>query len=385
MKVIPYGKQFTDSLDKEFVKKSLDEKLLTTGKFVNLFENKIKRYLGAKYVISCNSGTSALHLAMMSIKLKKNDVVIMPAINFIAAYNMAANLGAKIYLSDVDDETGQITPEKIIECIKKNNLKKIKLVITMYMGGYPNNIIEFYKLKKEYNFILIEDACHAFGSEYKFKNKFLKIGSCKHADVCTFSLHPLKTITTGEGGIVTTNKKKIFDNLYNSRSHGIIKSKKNHWIYNIKNPGFNYRLSDINCALGISQLKKIKLFLNSRKKIAKIYADNLNNLKHLNFFKHSVKIRPSFHLFIINVNFKKLKKNKNDLLKFLRKNKIISQYHYIPIYRFKIYKYKFKKNFFLGSEKYFKNSLSLPIFYNLKFNQQKKIIFKLKSFLDKSS
>ena len=234
-----------------------------------------------------------------------------------------------------------------------------------------------------------QESCDLLQETYQLAEKAADyyFGSFADANyrLLTFSLHPLKTITTGEGGIVTTNKKKIFDNLYNSRSHGIIKSKKNHWIYNIKNPGFNYRLSDINCALGISQLKKIKLFLNSRKKIAKIYADNLNNLKHLNFFKHSVKIRPSFHLFIINVNFKKLKKNKNDLLKFLRKNKIISQYHYIPIYRFKIYKYKFKKNFFLGSEKYFKNSLSLPIFYNLKFNQQKKIIFKLKSFLDKSS
>lgn len=380
MKVIPYGKQFIDSFDKKLVKKSLDESLLTTGKFVNLFEKKIKKYLEAKYVITCNSGTSAIHLAMMSIKLKRNDVIIMPAINFIAAYNMAINLGAKIYLADVDDVTGQVTPDKIVECIKRNNLKKIKVVITMYMGGYPNNIIEFYKLKKKYNFILIEDACHAFGSEYKFKNKFLKIGSCRHADLSTFSLHPLKTITTGEGGVITTNSKKFYASMLQLRSHGIIKSKKNHWQYEVKKYGFNYRLSDINCALGVSQLKKIKYFINFRKKIASFYIKNLNNFKNFIIFPEIKINKPSFHLFILNINFKKLKKNKDKFFKYLKKNNIFAQYHYIPIYRFQIYKKKINIENFKGSENYYKNSVSIPIFYNMKLGQQKKVIKKINNF-----
>ncbi len=385
MKVIPYGKQFIDQHDKDVVKKSLDENLITTGNFVNIFEKKIKNYLKVKYAVSCSSGTSALHLAMLSINLKKNDVIIMPAVNFISAFNMATNLGAKIYLADVDSITGQITPETIKKCIQNNKIKKIKAVITMYMGGYPNNIINFYKLKKKYKFIIIEDACHALGSRYRFRNKFLNIGSCNHSDICTFSLHPLKTITTGEGGIITTNSKKIYNNLYTARSHGIIKSKKNHWMYDIKNSGFNYRLSDLNCALGVSQLNKINLFLRSREKIAKTYIKNLNNFQNLTFCIDLKNIKPSFHLFIINIDFTKLKKKKDDLLNYLKTNNIICQYHYIPIYKFKIYKKKIKKNSFLGSEKYYKNSLSIPIFYDLKLNNQRKVISKIKFFLEKNN
>ena len=180
----------------------------------------------------------------------------MPAVNFIAAYSMASLLGAKIYLADVNPSTGQMTPKTLMECIKRFKLKKIKVILTMYMGGFPENILEFYKIKKKYKSILIEDACHAFGAQYSINNKNYKIGSCSHSDISTFSLHPLKPITTGEGGILSTNNKKFYNIAKTLRSHGIIKNKKKHWDYNVTNLGFNYRISDINCALGISQLKK---------------------------------------------------------------------------------------------------------------------------------
>ena len=273
MKYIPYGKQYIDESDKKLVLKSLSNDLITTGPFVHKFEKELKRYLKCKYSFVCSSGTAAIHLAMLSINLMKDDVILMPAVNFIASYNMAKIMQLKIYLVDVDEHTGQITTDKILECINRNKLKKIKALIVMYHGGFPENVKNFYELKKKYNLFIIEDACHALGSEYKYKNKFFKIGSCKHADVSTFSLYPLKTITSGEGGIITVNNAKIAKKITLFRNHGILKNKKKYWDYDIVNYGFNYRLSDINCALGLSQLNKISLFLKKRKKNYEKYFD----------------------------------------------------------------------------------------------------------------
>ena len=341
MKNIPYGRQYIDNADKKSVINSLSNELITTGPVVKIFEKRIKKYLNCNYGYVCSSGTAAIHLAMLSIGLKKNDIILMPAINFVASYNMARNIGLKIYLVDVDEFTGQVTPDKILECIKKNKLKKINALLVMFNGGYPENINKFYEIKKKYNFFIIEDACHALGAKYKYKNNYLKIGSCKHADVSTFSLHPLKTITSGEGGIITTKDTKIAKNITLFRNHGILRDKKMHWKYDVVKNGFNYRLSDINCALGLSQLKKIDFFLKKRKEIYKKYLNELHNLNpHLIIPEFSKNIRPSFHLFIIKILFKKIKKNKNHFMKYLMDNKIIAQQHYIPIYKLSIYKKK---------------------------------------------
>ena len=383
MKIIPYGRQYIDIEDIRIVTKSLKQDLITTGRYVKKFESKFSKFFKVKYAVSCNSGTSALHLALMAINIKKNDVIIMPAINFIAVYNMARLMNAKIFLADVDSLTGQMTPKTLSECIKSNKLKKIKAIVTMYLGGYPENVIEFYKIKKKFNCYLIEDACHALGSKYLSKKGYLSIGSCKHSDISTFSLHPVKTITTGEGGIVTTDNKVFYNKILSLRSHGIIKNNKCHWKYNLSTSGFNYRLSDINCALGLGQLKKINKFINYRKKIFNIYKNELKkiiNIVNLPFYKIS---KPSYHLFLISFNFKKIKSTKDKFIKFLRKNNIFCQYHYIPIYKFKLFNQKINLNFYQGAETYYKNTISLPIFYDLNFSLQNKIINKIKFFLNK--
>ena len=163
----------------------------------------------------------------MAINIKKNDAVIMPSVNFIASYNICKNLGAKIFLADVNKSTGQMEPKHVIQCLEKFKLKKIKALIVMYNGGYPENAGRFKNLKKLSNFYLVEDACHALGASYSFNNKIYKLGSCKHSDISTFSLHPLKTITTGEGGIVTTNSKALDYKIKKLRSLGIIRNKIN--------------------------------------------------------------------------------------------------------------------------------------------------------------
>ena len=379
MKKIPYGKQLIDKKDKKLVFDALSNELITTGPIVKRFELKLKKFFKCKYSYTCSSGPAALHLAMLSAGLKKNDTILMPAINFIASYNMAKIMNLKVYLVDVDKLTGQITPDKIEECIKKNKLKKLKALVIMYHGGYPENSKNFYKLKKKYNFLIIEDACHALGSEYFYKNQLYKIGSCKHADISTFSLHPVKTITTGEGGIITTNNFNIAKNIKLYRNHGILRAKKNYWEYDIVDHGFNYRLSDINSALGLSQLKKINKFLKQRKKIYDYYISEFTNFNsYFKTPKYSNIGKFSFHLFLINIEFNKLKKNKKHFMRYLLGNNIITQQHYIPIYKFRAYKEN--SRYFPGAEKFFDNSLSIPIFVDLSFAKQKFVIKTIKDY-----
>jgi dTDP-4-amino-4,6-dideoxygalactose transaminase len=379
MRNIPYGRQYIDSQDIRLVSKALKEDLITTGHYVKKFENKISEFLKVKYAASCNSGTSALHLAFMAIDLKKDDTIIMPAVNFIAVYNMARLMNAKIFLADVDPLTGQMTPETLLECIKNNKIKKIKVIITMYLGGYPENVVEFYNIKKKYKCYLIEDACHAFGARYKFKNKKTFIGSCKHSDLATFSFHPVKTLTTGEGGIVTTNNKILANKVFLLRSHGIERKKNKHWEYDIQDSGFNYRLSDIHSALGLSQLTKIKKFINYRHDIYKSYQKFFINSHFIILPNYNKSNLSAFHLFLISIK-KNSKSIKEKFFNFLKKNKIFAQYHYKPIYRFSCFKEKINYKKFPNSEYYYKHSVSIPLFYNLSLKSQIYILNKINLF-----
>lgn len=378
---IDYGKQNIFPKDIFFTSKSLKKKFLTQGKSVQLFEKKIKSFVKSKYAIVCNSGTSALHLALLSIEIKKNDVILMPAINFIAAYNMSILLGAKVYLVDVDPITGQMTPDCLLKTLIDNKLTKIKAIITMYLGGSPENILPFYKIKKKYKAILIEDACHAFGSTYSINNKSHKIGSCNHSDISTFSFHPLKTITTGEGGAVTTNRPELAKKIFLTRSHNLYKkNREQYWNYESKGIGFNFRLSDINCSLGISQLSKVKDIVKKRNEIVKRYEKKLYKLRNfIDFPSYSKDVKSCNHLMLVSINFDKLSSNKNNFFKFMNKNDIYPQQHYIPL--FKVCRLKYDKKKFKNSLKFYKNCVSLPIFYSIKNIQIDKVVNTIEKFI----
>jgi dTDP-4-amino-4,6-dideoxygalactose transaminase len=252
----------------------------------------------------------------------------------------------------------------------------------MYMGGYPENIPEFNRIKKRYKSILIEDACHAFGAKYYVKNKLYKVGSCNHSDIATFSFHPLKPITTGEGGLLSTNNKKFYSIAKIFRSHGIIKNKTKHWDYDVKNFGYNYRLSDINCALGISQLKKINLFLNKRKKIYIHYKAQLDGFKNiLSFPKYNKLNSPAYHLVIINIKFKDLN-SKDKFIHHLLKKKIIVQFHYKPINHFCVYKEKSNK--LPHAMSYYRSSLSIPIYHSISEKEVKHTVQTIKNYIIKN-
>jgi len=377
MKIIPYGKQFIDSKDISAVVKSLKEDKITTGPYIEKFEKKVSSFLKCNYTTVCNSGTSAIYLALRAIDLKEKDSIIMPAMNFIASYNIAKLFRANVYFADVDKITGQVTPDTIIDCYKKYKLKKIKAIIVMYNGGYPQNNENFLKIKKKFKCFIIEDACHALGAAYKIKKRYIKVGSCEHSDISTFSLHPLKTITTGEGGIVTTNSKKLNHKLKLVRSHGILKSK-HHWKYNIIEYGLNLRLNDFQCALGISQLKKITKFIKKRKQISLTYDKFFSKLNEVTLPKKDKSRLSSHHLYIIHLANKKNLKNK--FLKYMLKKKIYVQYHYIPIYKFNIFNGKLK---LINTENYFNSAISLPIFFDLSKEKQMYVIKSVYQFFKK--
>ncbi len=380
MKIIPYGRQYVNFQDIKFVCKSLTQDLITTGDYVKKFEIDVKNKLGSKFALTCSSGTSGLHLAFKAIDLKRNDILVMPAINFVAAYSMSKIMGAKIFLADVDKFSGQMTPETLQACIKKNKLKKIKAIITMYMGGYPENVLEFYKIKKKNRCFLIEDACHALGAKYKYNSRDIYIGSCKHSDIAVFSLHPVKTITTGEGGLITTNSKFFYNRIKLLRSHGIERDKIKHWQYDIKQLGFNYRLSDVNCALGISQLKKIHTFIKYRKKIYNTYKKEFQKyssiIKVVDFYKLN---NPSYHLILVSIDFANTRSNKDKLLRFLKDNNVFAQCHYIPIFDLSVYRPK--KIYFKSAIYFYKSTISLPIYYKIKKKNIKKIASLIINFL----
>lgn len=376
---ISYGKQFLDNKDYKFVLSSLKKPLLSGGQQITKFEEKIKKFLKTKQVLACSSGTAGLHMAFYSLNIKKNDIIIMPTINFVASYNIASQYSSKIFFADVDPISGQMTAKTLIECIKKNKIKKIRVLLTMYLGGDTNNLSDFINLKKKYKFILIEDACHAFGSKYSYRKKVYNVGNCKYSDICVFSFHPLKSITTGEGGAVVSKNLKIFNKMKLFRSHGIKRDKKKYWSYDVIINGLNYRISDINCSLGISQLEKLKKFISKRRLIANKYINQLKKNSLIDLPKQKMLSNSSWHLFIISINFRKLKQNKDKFFKFMNDNEIYPQYHYVPLYKFSILKKK--KINFKGSEYYYNNAVSLPIYYKLTHREQNKVIKKIGEFL----
>jgi len=377
-KIIPYGRQFISREDIRYVSRSLKKDMITSGNEVLKFEKEIQKYLKCRYSTACSSGTSALFLSLLSIGIKKNDIIVMPSINFVASYNVSKILGAKVYLADVDKFSGQMSPENVIDVCKKFKLKKVKALIVMYNGGCPKNSENFFKLKKKLNCFIIEDACHALGAEYKFNRKMLKIGSCRHSDICAFSLHPLKTITTGEGGIVTTNSKALNQKIKKLRSLGIQKSSNKHWDYDVRITGFNFRLTDFQCSLGISQLKKIKIFIQRRNQIAKKYNFAFKKLNQLNIPHYVNNYRSSHHLYLINLKKHNMKKKEN-FMKYMIRNKILTQYHYKPVYKFKNFEGKYLSK---NAEIYYKSTISLPIFYKLSSKEQNYVINKVNSFFN---
>tara|TARA_B100001175_G_C19510716_1_gene643689 strand:- start:8 stop:1168 length:1161 start_codon:yes stop_codon:yes gene_type:complete len=369
--MINYGKHFINKDDIKSVLNVLKSNFLTQGPKIQEFENALKYYFGARYVLCVSSGTAALHLCGLALNWKKKDLILASPLTFVATTNAALYLGANVDLIDINPETYNIDVDKLkikLHELKKKR-KKVHTVIVTDYAGHPSDWPELQSLSKKFNFKLINDNCHAIGSKISNNQRY----AVKYADLVCHSYHPVKNITTGEGGSVLTNNKKLRDKIKVLRSHGIIKDKTKPWKYSINELGYNYRLTDIQSALGISQLKKLKIFIKRKKEIAKIYDDKFKNLNCLEIPKVKKNISHSYHLYPLKIKFEKLKITKDLLLKKLRSKGINLQVHYIPIYHHKLYKFK-NKSKFSNTENFFNKVVSLPIYYSLRNNQVKFII-----------
>ena len=379
MKYIPYGKQTINQDDIKSVLDTLQSDFITQGPLINKFENLLSKKVNSKYCAVMNSATSALHVSCLSLELSSNDLLWTVPNSFVASANCGLYCGAKIDFVDINLETGNMDvgklKQKLLLAKKKNKLPKI--VVPVHFAGQPSEQIEIWKLSKKYGFKIIEDASHSLGAN----NQKEPVGSCKWSDITVFSFHPVKIITSAEGGAALTNNAKIHSKLKQYSSHGITKDKsqmqlpiKQDWYYEQQLLGYNYRLSDLHAALGISQLKKLNTFVKKRNKIAKRYNKKLNK-EFVELPKILGNNYSSFHLYVIRISENKFPNMRNKIFKLLRKKGIFVNVHYIPIHLHPFYRnLGFKEGSFPIAEKYSNEAISLPIFPNLKDKEQDYII-----------
>ena len=383
--MIPYSRQLIDKNDIRNITKTLKSNFVTTGPKIQEFEKKLKNFLGAKYCVAVNSATSALHIGCIALGLKRNDWLWTSPISFVASANCGLFCGAKIDFVDIDIKSHNMCVKKLSKKLADSKRRGIlpKILVTVNLSGYPCDLKEIKRLSKIYKFKILEDSSHALGAKYNGN----KIGNGKFADISVFSFHPVKIITTLEGGVATTNNYKYSKSMEMLRNHGITKENKlfknnikDFWYYEQQLLGYNYRMNDIEATLGISQLKKINKFYKRRLYIKKFYDKNLKSLPLVLPINEKNKI-SSLHLYVVRLKSQSLK-TRNKIIFSLRKQGISVNVHYIPIH-FQPYfkKLGFKRGMFPESEEYFKSAISLPIYPGLKNLELKKILKILKNLL----
>ncbi|MCM1987219.1 UDP-4-amino-4,6-dideoxy-N-acetyl-beta-L-altrosamine transaminase [Methanococcoides seepicolus] len=372
--MIPYGHQSIDENDVEEVVKVLNSDWLTTGPKVSEFENIICEYVGCKYAIAVNSGTSALDIAVSSLDLPKGSEVITTPFTFVATSNALLYNNLKPIFADIKKDTRNIDPEDILRKITA----KTKAIIYVDFAGHPCDIDEIKKIAREYDLRLIEDASHAFGASYHGK----MIGN--FADLTVFSFHPVKPITTGEGGVVVTDNPELAEKVRLLRNHGIDKDAATRygpdagWAYDMKMLGRNYRMTDIQAALGISQLKKLDGFIGRRNEIANLYNELLDGCEFVETPITKEGVGHGWHIYTVLLNESI---NRNEFFKYMRKNEIGVNVHYIPIYHFSYYREHFDldENDFPETEDVFNRIITLPIYPGMKDEEVELVVKTIKA------
>ncbi len=385
-KFIPYSRQTVTEDDIFAVNGILRNDLITQGPVVKHFEKEVGRKVCAKYTVAVNSATSALHLACLSLGLQKGDWLWTSPISFVASANCGIYCGANVDFVDINLNTGLMDVDCLknkLEEAKKNN-KLPKIVIPVHLCGSSCDMERIFELSKLYKFHIIEDASHAIGGKFNSRN----VGCCEFSDIAVFSFHPVKIITTAEGGLASTNNKDLAKKINLYKSHGITKdpddfvnNDRSPWIYEQQILGFNYRMNEIQASLGISQLKRLDEIVIERNLLFKNYKQMIEDLP-FNFLIIPENVQSSLHLAV--VLFKDFSKNEHkEIFKYLRNSGIGVQVHYTPIYNQPFYiKMGFKKGYCPNAETYANSALSLPLFPGLKKDEQVYVIEKISEFIN---
>ena len=374
MKFIPYGHQWIDEEDIEEVVKVLKSDWITTGPKIEEFENSLCSYIGCKYAVAVNSGTSALDIAVQTLNLPRGSEIITTPFTFVATSNAVLYNNLKPIFVDIEKDTRNINPEEI----RKKITDKTKAIIYVDYAGHPCDIEEIKGVAEEHDLYLIEDASHAIGAEYKGK----KTGN--FADMTVFSFHPVKHITTGEGGAVVTNSGEFYEKLKMLRNHGIDKSAldrfgpKAGWAYDLKFLGRNYRITDFQTALGISQLRRLDEFIRRRRGIVKMYNEVLEDMHEIETPVVKPYVKPAWHIYTVLLNGI----NRDEFFSRMRERDIGVNVHYIPIYRFSYYQEHFDidPTEFPVTEEVFSKIITLPLFSKMTEDEVLDVIETVKDF-----
>ena len=377
---LPYGRQVIEDDDIEAVVSALKGDYLTTGPSVETFELDFAETVGAKEAIVCGNATQALHLACITSGLKTGECAIVPSLTFLATANAVRYTGADVIFADVNPETGLMTPESLDAAISQAKYAglKPKVILPVHLAGQMVDQEPIQKIAQREGMVVITDSCHALGSSYKNTSA----GSCKYEDLAVFSFHPVKTIAMGEGGAITTNDSALAERLRSLRGHGMIhrsrnpvspdtgldeRGNPNPWYYEMKELGYNYRESDIHCALGISQLKKLGRFIQRRQALASLYDDLIPSLSPFVLTPRRVSdCVPGWHLYAVRIDFNVIGKSRAFLMNALKKKNIGTQVHYIPVHTQPYYKELYGEQPLPGAQYYYEHTLSLPLYPSMR-------------------
>lgn len=376
---LAYGKQKIDEDDINSVVKVLKGDYLTTGPIVSEFENSVAKYVGTKYAVAVSNGTAALHMACYAAGISEGDEVLVPAITFAASSNCVLYCGGKPVFIDIDPKSYNIDINKIKEKITS----KTKAIIPVDFAGQSVDMDLILKIAEEYNLIVIEDAAHALGSEYKGE----KVGSKAH--MTEFSFHPVKPITTGEGGVVVTNSKELYEKMILFRSHGITRNielmteNQGPWYYEQIDLGYNYRLTDIQSALGLSQIKKLDDFILKRREIVNKYNEAFKELKEIVTPFENEYSKSGYHIYVLLLNLDKLKCGRKEIFEALQAENIGVNVHYLPVYLHPYYKkLGYKKGECPVAEDIYNRMITIPLFPSMSDKDIKDVIEAVKKVLN---
>lgn len=356
---LPYARQWIDEDDMKAVISVLGGDYLTTGPYISDFEEAMANYVGAKYAVSFSNGTAALHAACFASGISEGDEVITSPLTFAASANCILYQGGNPVFADIDEKTYNIDLNEV----EKKITTKTKAIIPVHFTGQPANLDELEVIAKKYNLVIIEDAAHALGATYKGK----RIGA--HSDMTMFSFHPVKHITTGEGGMITTNNRDYYDKLLQFRSHGITrdpsKLTESHgpWYYEMQFLGFNYRLTDIQAALGLSQLKKVNKFIDLRRKYSSMYDEAFKNISSITLPFQDKNCLSSWHLYVIRFDLKELTWSRKEIFTAYHEENIGVNVHYIPVHLLPYYQeLGYRPGICPKAEKLYQEIITLPLF-----------------------
>ena len=359
-----YGRQSISEADIRSVTEALRSDFLTQGPLVGQFEESLCRYTGARYAVAVANGTVALHLAALALGIEPGDEAVTSPNTFLASANCVVYCGGNPVFADIEPATANLDPKKIEAKITPNT----KAIIPVHFAGQPCDMAAIQKIAKKHKLKVIEDAAHAIGSDYKDS----KVGSCRYSDLTTFSFHPVKTITTGEGGAITTNDGELYEKLLTLRSHGMTKNPKRlekndgPWYYEMQTLGYNGRITDLQAALGLSQLKRLETFKKKRRKLVEAYRKLFDNDERFAMLEEKAYSSACFHLCPLLLNFEVVKKTKKEIFASLAERGIYLQVHYIPVHTQPFYQARgFKDGDFPHAEEYYRRTMSLPLYPDL--------------------